>query len=74
VGGSLKLACNVSRDALQRIMISSFRHKGLEVFFRTGSKAGVQPAHAVKLRVQLTALDFAKRVEDLMRQAGDYMR
>ena len=59
------MACNASRDALQYIVISGFRHKGLEAFFRTGSKAGIQPAHAVKLRVQLTALDFAKRVEDM---------
>lgn len=46
-------------------MIRSFKHKGLEAFFRSGSKAGIQPAHAAKLRIQLTALDFAKRVEDL---------
>ncbi|HTP39708.1 MAG TPA: type II toxin-antitoxin system RelE/ParE family toxin [Steroidobacteraceae bacterium] len=46
-------------------MIRSFRHKGLEAFFRTGSKAGIQPAHAGKLRRQLTALEYAKRPEDL---------
>jgi toxin HigB-1 len=46
-------------------MIRSFRHKGLEAFFRTGSKAGIQPAHAAKLRRQLTALEYAKRAEDL---------
>ena len=46
-------------------MIRSFKHKGLEAFFRNGSKAGIRPAHAAKLRIQLTALDFAKRVEDL---------
>jgi proteic killer suppression protein len=46
-------------------MIRSFRHKGLEAFYRTGSKAGIQPVHAQKLRVQLTALEFAKRVEDM---------
>ena len=46
-------------------MIRSFRHKGLESFYRTGSKAGIQPAHAVKLRRQLTALEFAKRPEDM---------
>ena len=40
-------------------MIKSFRHKGLEDFFRTGSKAGVQPAHAKRLRLQLAALDAA---------------
>ncbi len=40
-------------------MIGSFRHKGLEAFYRTGSKAGIQPAHSAKLRVLLTALDAA---------------
>jgi len=27
-------------------MISSFRHDGIERFFRTGSMAGIQPKHA----------------------------
>lgn len=38
-------------------MIKSFQHKGLEAFFRTGSKAGIQPVHAKRLRLQLAALD-----------------
>jgi proteic killer suppression protein len=38
-------------------MIKTFRHKGLEAFFQTGSKAGIQPAHAKRLRLQLAALD-----------------
>ena len=38
-------------------MIKTFRHKGLEAFFRTGSKAGIQPDHAKRLRLQLAALD-----------------
>ena len=46
-------------------MINSFRHKGLEAFFKTGSKAGIQPHHAGKLRVMLTQLDSAKRSEDM---------
>ena len=41
-------------------MIQSFRHAGLETFFLTGSKAGIQPAHAVKLRLQLTLLNTAR--------------
>lgn len=41
-------------------MIQSFRHAGLEKFFLTGSKAGIQPAHAVKLRRQLSMLNTAK--------------
>ena len=46
-------------------MIKSFRHKGLESFFRTGSKAGIQPHHAGKLQVLLAALDNAKQPEDM---------
>ena len=40
-------------------MIRSFRHSGLEKFFKTGSKAGIQPAHATKLAAQLDVLDSA---------------
>lgn len=40
-------------------MIKSFRHAGLEKFFKTGSKAGIQPAHAKRLAEQLFALDEA---------------
>ena len=40
-------------------MIRSFKHAGLERFFKTGSKAGIQPNHAKKLRILLTALDAA---------------
>jgi proteic killer suppression protein len=46
-------------------VIKSFRHAGLERFYRTGSKAGIQPKHDRKLRVQLSALDAATRPEDL---------
>lgn len=46
-------------------MIRSFRHKGLEAFFRRGSKAGIQSQHAPRLRLQLTALDAATKPSDL---------
>ena len=46
-------------------MIKSFRHKGLERFFLHGSKAGIQAQHATKLRLQLTALDVARKASDL---------
>ncbi len=46
-------------------MIKTFRHKGLQVFFETGSKAGIQPNHAGKLRILLTTLDSAKRTDDM---------
>jgi toxin HigB-1 len=48
-----------------RQVIKSFLHKGLEVFFHTGSKAGIQPAHAKRLRLQLALLDTAARAEDM---------
>jgi proteic killer suppression protein len=41
-------------------MIRSFRHAGLKKFYLTGSKAGIQPAHEIKLRRQLTLLSTAK--------------
>lgn len=46
-------------------VIKSFRHRGIERFFRTGSKAGIQPKHADKLRLQLFALDSARRRGDM---------
>jgi proteic killer suppression protein len=46
-------------------VIKTFRHSGLEKFFRTGSKADIQPAHANRLRLQLGALDAPKRPLDM---------
>lgn len=46
-------------------MIKSFAHAGLQRFFETGSKAGIQPHHADRLRKQLGALDHAIRPEDM---------
>lgn len=48
-----------------KTMIKSFRHKGLEDFFKSGSKAGIQPAHAKRLQLQLGKLDTAKTPEDM---------
>ena len=52
-------------------MIKQFKHKGLEDFFLTGSKAGIQPAHANKLSRQLTALDNAGKPEDMKMPGWD---
>lgn len=46
-------------------MIKSFRHKGLAKFFETGSRAGIQPAHSKRLRMQLAAVDTAKSIDDM---------
>jgi proteic killer suppression protein len=60
-----QLLTRVSRYYTLYRLIQSFRHKGLERFFRTGSKAGIQPKHAQRLRIQLFALDNAKRATDM---------
>ncbi len=46
-------------------MIKTFKHKGLECFFNSGSARGIQANHANKLRMQLVALDTAQSIEDL---------
>lgn len=46
-------------------MIKSFKHKGLERFFKTGSTKGIQAKHANKLKIQLTLLNQAKRPRDM---------
>ena len=46
-------------------MIKSFRHAGVERFFLTGSKAGIQPKHAKRLSLQLARLDAALGPADM---------
>jgi proteic killer suppression protein len=46
-------------------MIKTFRHAGIEKFFLTGSKAGIQPSHAGKLSVQLFQLNRSKSPRDM---------
>ena len=46
-------------------MLKSFRHRGLERFFRFGSKAGIQPKHEKRLRLQLGRLDGARSADDM---------
>lgn len=46
-------------------MIKSSRHKGLEKFFETGSKAGIQPAHAERLGRILDRLDASTTPKDM---------
>jgi len=46
-------------------MIKTFRHRGLQRFFETGSKAGIQAAHASKLARQLRQLNDATGPEDM---------
>jgi len=46
-------------------VIKSFRHKGIEKFFRTGSRAGIQAKHTAKLRRQLARLDASISADDM---------
>jgi len=46
-------------------MIISFRHKGLEAFYKTGSTKGIQAHHAKKLDRILSALNKAKKPESI---------
>lgn len=46
-------------------MIKSFSHKGLQALFSTGSKAGIQAAHAPKLRRQLAHLNQSSSAADM---------
>ena len=46
-------------------MIRSFKHKGLEQFFITGSKKGIQPDHADKLERILDRLDASISPADM---------
>jgi proteic killer suppression protein len=41
-------------------MITSFAHKGLERFYKTGKPSGIQAKHAKRLRLILTNLDQAE--------------
>lgn len=46
-------------------MIRSFRHKGLARFFLSGSTAGIQAAHAKRLRLILGRLHAAADARDM---------
>ncbi|GHV11869.1 hypothetical protein FACS189491_03860 [Spirochaetia bacterium] len=46
-------------------MIRSFRHKGLEQFFLSGTKRGIIPVHADKLERILDRLDASLSPNDM---------
>jgi proteic killer suppression protein len=47
------------------VPIKSFKHKGVEHFYRTESKAGIQAAHSSKLKRLLARLDVSTKPEDM---------
>ena len=46
-------------------MITSFIHKGLERFYKTGNTSGIQVKHTKRLRLILSNLDQAKSPFDM---------
>ena len=46
-------------------MIKSFKHGGLERFFLTGSKKGINPEHCRKLSLVLDLLNAASNATDM---------
>jgi proteic killer suppression protein len=46
-------------------MITSFIHKGLENFYKTGKSSGIQAKHAKRLRLILSNLDQAESPDDM---------
>ena len=46
-------------------MMQSFKHKGLEQFFKTGRKSGIQANHAKRLQLILGRLNASIAPEDM---------
>lgn len=46
-------------------MVKSFRHKGIEKFFHTKSKSGIQPHHAKRLTLQLGVLNAMLTIDEM---------
>lgn len=46
-------------------MIQSFKHKGLELFFKTGRKSGIQARHSSRLQLILGRLNASTSPEDM---------
>jgi proteic killer suppression protein len=55
-------------------MIKSFKHKGLEDFFKTGIKKGIRPEHSKKLERILDQLNAANEVKDMNYPGSDLHR
>lgn len=46
-------------------MIKSFKHKGLERFYKTGKSSGIKVDHAKKLRLILSNLDQSESATEM---------
>jgi len=46
-------------------MIRSFKHKGLELYFRTGRKSSIQAKHSKRLKLILGRLNASTSPDDM---------
>jgi len=46
-------------------MIKSFRHKGLQRYYQSGNKAGIQAQHSARISLILARLDAAQVPKDM---------
>jgi proteic killer suppression protein len=54
------------------VVIKTFKHRGLRRFFESGSKAGIQAAHAKKIEGLLDQLDAVTEVKDMNFPGADF--
>lgn len=54
------------------VVIKSFKHKGLKEFFESGSKAGIQAAHAKRIARLLDRLNSASEARDMDAPGYDF--
>ena len=52
--------------------IKTFKHKGLKKLFASGSKAGIQAAHAKRIALVLDLLNNATEVKDMNFPGSDF--
>jgi proteic killer suppression protein len=53
-------------------VIASFRHKGLQAYWASGSLAGIDAKLAARIRVRLVALQAATQPEDMNLPGFDF--
>ena len=63
--GALAVLFPVTPQVTLPFVIRSFKHRGLERFFLTGNKAGIQVQQAERLRLILSQLNAATSPEDM---------
>ena len=54
------------------VAINTFKHKGLKKIFDSGSKAGINPAHANRISRMLNRLNAATDVQDMNAPGYDF--